>query len=90
MTSKADILVSEIFDVGLLAEGAIPAFKHARQHLLQPNAKILPQSTPFWSKAKDYMMKIASPLHRDLMSVSSTLSHLLLVSVMNFSPLLQD
>jgi|GEM_PF-238055 len=49
MTSKADILVSEIFDVGLLAEGAIPAFKHARQHLLQPNAKILPQSATVYA-----------------------------------------
>ncbi|NJK35335.1 MAG: tetratricopeptide repeat protein [Oscillatoriales cyanobacterium SM2_2_1] len=39
---RANILVSEIFDVGLLAEHAIPAIQHARSHLLTEDAQILP------------------------------------------------
>ncbi|WP_019501408.1 tetratricopeptide repeat protein [Pseudanabaena sp. PCC 6802] len=44
MPAKANILVSEIVDVGLLAEGVVPSVAHARANLLAPDAKILPKA----------------------------------------------
>lgn len=39
---RADILVTEIFDNGLLGENALVAIEHARKHLLKPNAQLIP------------------------------------------------
>ncbi|WP_019501020.1 tetratricopeptide repeat protein [Pseudanabaena sp. PCC 6802] len=55
MPTKADLLVCEIFDVGLLGEDAIATIKHARSHLLKPDAKILPQ------RARVYGVLVESP-----------------------------
>ncbi|MBC7387423.1 MAG: 50S ribosomal protein L11 methyltransferase [Cryobacterium sp.] len=41
---RFDVLVTEIFDDGLLGEGAFLAIKHAKEHLLKPGAKIIPES----------------------------------------------
>ena len=38
----ADILVTEIFDNGLLGENALTAIEHARKNLLKPNAQLIP------------------------------------------------
>jgi predicted RNA methylase len=38
----ADILVTEIFDDGLLGEGAFGAIDYAREHLLKPGAQLIP------------------------------------------------
>ncbi|MGD1848053.1 MAG: tetratricopeptide repeat protein [Salibacteraceae bacterium] len=43
LPEKADVLVSEILDVGLLGEGVLPTFRHAIQNLLKPEATIIPQ-----------------------------------------------
>lgn len=40
---KADVLVSEILDVGVLGEGVVGAVEHARKHLLKPGAAIIPE-----------------------------------------------
>ncbi len=40
---RADLLVTETFDVGLLGERAISFIEHAREHLLTPEARIIPQ-----------------------------------------------
>ncbi len=42
MDQRADLLVSEIVDVGLLGEGVIPTVRHARQNLLVEGAKMIP------------------------------------------------
>jgi len=42
LPQKADIIVAEVFDSGLLGEQAIATFKHAREHLLAPGGRILP------------------------------------------------
>ena len=42
LPEKADIIVAEVFDTGLLGEQALSTFEHAREHLLKPNGKILP------------------------------------------------
>jgi protein arginine N-methyltransferase 7 len=42
LPERADVLVSEIFDDGLLGEGAFTAFQHAQTHLLKPRAQLIP------------------------------------------------
>jgi predicted RNA methylase len=54
LEERADILVTEIFDNGLLGEHAITAIEHARQHLLKPDAQLIP------SGARVYAMLIES------------------------------
>jgi SAM-dependent methyltransferase len=49
LPDKANLLVSEIFDVGLLAEGAVPVIEHARAHLLTPDAQILPRAATVYA-----------------------------------------
>ena len=39
---RADVLVAEIFDAGLLGEKAVATFNHARAKLLTPEATIIP------------------------------------------------
>lgn len=39
---KADIIVAEVFDSGLLGEEALTIFAHAREELLAPGGKIIP------------------------------------------------
>eukprot|EP00949_MAST-11_sp_MAST-11-sp1_P003849 g3849.t1 len=39
---KADLLVSEILDVGLLGEGVLPAVRDARERLLEGDAECIP------------------------------------------------
>jgi tetratricopeptide (TPR) repeat protein len=62
---RADILVSEIFDAGLLAENVLAALAHAREHLLTPDATIVPARATVW------MMPIQSSAVRDLYRVSN-------------------
>jgi hypothetical protein len=42
IAERADVLVTEIFDDGLLGEGAFVAIDHARKHLLKPGAQVIP------------------------------------------------
>lgn len=44
MSEKADIVVSEILDAGLLGEGVLPSVRHAKKHLLKENAIVIPQA----------------------------------------------
>jgi len=40
---RADVLVSEILDVGVLGEGAVKSVAHARANLLKSDAAIIPE-----------------------------------------------
>ncbi|KAK1942467.1 Protein arginine N-methyltransferase 7 [Phytophthora citrophthora] len=40
---RADMLVSELFDSVLLGEAVLPTIRHAMQHLLTPDAMIVPE-----------------------------------------------
>ncbi|HEV7690359.1 MAG TPA: 50S ribosomal protein L11 methyltransferase [Hyphomonadaceae bacterium] len=40
---RADLLVTEIFSSGLLTECVLPMIEHAREHLLTPDAAIIPR-----------------------------------------------
>ena len=42
MAQRANLLVAEIVDPGLLIEGVLDSFAHARAHLLTRNARIIP------------------------------------------------
>ncbi|MEL6864016.1 MAG: tetratricopeptide repeat protein [Bacteroidota bacterium] len=44
LPEKADLLVSEIVDAGLLGEGVIPTIRHALNNLVKPNAIIIPRA----------------------------------------------
>lgn len=44
MIEKADLLVTETVDCGLLGEGIIPTILHAREYLLKEEALIIPKS----------------------------------------------
>ena len=48
LPKRADLLVSEIFDVSLLGEDALYTIKHAHEHLLKPNAKVIPAEARIW------------------------------------------
>ncbi|WP_019501181.1 tetratricopeptide repeat protein [Pseudanabaena sp. PCC 6802] len=53
LAEPADVLVSEILDVGLLAEYVVPSVRHARSELLKPNAKIIPKSATVYAVLLD-------------------------------------
>jgi protein arginine N-methyltransferase 7 len=43
LPTRADVLVTEIFDCALLGEHALPALEHARRELLTPDARLVPR-----------------------------------------------
>jgi tetratricopeptide (TPR) repeat protein len=55
LAEPADVLIAEVFDVGLLGEHFWPAILHAKQNLLAENATIIPQA------AKIYAVLIECP-----------------------------
>ena len=46
---KADLMVSEILDVGLLGEGVIPTLRHAYANLLKPDAVVIPKAADVYA-----------------------------------------
>lgn len=60
MATRADILVTETIDCGLLGEGIIPIVRHAREHLLRPRPAIIP------ARAKIFFRLLeSSAVHRN-------------------------
>ena len=47
---KADIVVSEILDVGALGEGVLPSIRQAVQQLAKPGATLIPARTKLWGQ----------------------------------------
>lgn len=41
-SERYDVIVTEIFDSGLLGEGALPVLEHAREQLMKPGAVVVP------------------------------------------------
>lgn len=50
MPERASVLVSEILDVGLLGEGMLPTVRHAVQHLLTEDARLIPARAGVYGK----------------------------------------
>jgi len=44
MPTKADMLITEIFDNALVGEGMLPSLRHAREHLVKADGAIIPQA----------------------------------------------
>ncbi|HYP26490.1 MAG TPA: 50S ribosomal protein L11 methyltransferase [Blastocatellia bacterium] len=44
MMKRADLLVTETVDCGLLGEGIVPSIAHARENLLKEDARIIPRA----------------------------------------------
>jgi hypothetical protein len=42
MAERADVLVTETFASGLITEGVLPTVEHAHEHLINPDATIIP------------------------------------------------
>ncbi len=59
LPSRADLLVTETVDCGLLGEGILPIIRHAREQLLREGARIIP------AKARVYFSLLeSSVIHR--------------------------
>jgi SAM-dependent methyltransferase len=50
---RADLIVSEIVDCGLIGEGLLPTMAHAREHLLAPGGTLLPVSARLFGALLD-------------------------------------
>lgn len=44
MPRRADVIMTEIVDCGLVGEGLIPTMRHAREHLLHPGGTLIPHT----------------------------------------------
>jgi len=49
MPEKADVFVSELINVGMLAPDMLAILNHARRNLLKPGAKIIPAAATVWA-----------------------------------------
>lgn len=68
MAGKADVMVAEIVDCGLLGEGWIPSLLDARDRLLTPDATIIPCAAQVYAVALECPEQPA-PLSRSLASL---------------------
>ncbi|XP_067929621.1 protein arginine N-methyltransferase 7-like isoform X2 [Watersipora subatra] len=53
MPHKANILVTEVFDTELIGEGALSTFRHALEHLLEPNSIVVPSAARMYIQPVD-------------------------------------
>lgn len=53
LPARADVLVTEIFDCGLLGEHVLPVLEHARAELLRPDARLVPGRARLWGQLVD-------------------------------------
>jgi hypothetical protein len=49
LPEKADIFVSELINIGMLAPNMLPIIQHARANLVKPEARIIPQAAVVWA-----------------------------------------
>jgi type II protein arginine methyltransferase len=48
LPEKADVFVSELVNIGMLAPNMLPVIQHARANLVKPEAKIIPEAAVVW------------------------------------------
>ncbi|XP_006641366.2 protein arginine N-methyltransferase 7 isoform X1 [Lepisosteus oculatus] len=70
MQTRANILVTELFDTELIGEGALPSYEHAHKHLVQEGCEAVPhratvyaqlvQSERLWSWARLLPMRVGN------------------------------
>ena len=65
LAEPATVLVSEIVDVGLLAEGVLPTVRHAAGHLLAPDATVIPASANVYARLVEMpRLRAVNPVRR--------------------------
>ncbi len=65
LTRPADVLVSEIVDVGLLGEGVLPSVRHALTHLLRAGARVIPAAATVHARLVEIpRLRVVNPLGR--------------------------
>jgi len=67
LAEPADLIVTEIVDCGLIGEGMLPTLRHAKQRLLKPGGRLVPQA------ARVAGAVLCCPSARRLNSVQGTL-----------------
>ncbi|XP_065054934.1 protein arginine N-methyltransferase 7-like isoform X1 [Rhopilema esculentum] len=53
LMERANILVTEIFDSELIGEGVLPTLKHAKEHLLTEDCKVVPATAKVFIQAAE-------------------------------------
>lgn len=48
LPEKADVFVSELINIGMLAPNMLPIIRHARENLVKPGAAIIPAAAKVW------------------------------------------
>jgi tetratricopeptide (TPR) repeat protein len=48
LPEKADVFVSELINIGMLAPNMLPIIQHARANLVKPDARIIPEAAAVW------------------------------------------
>lgn len=76
MARRANVLVAEIIDAGLLSEGVIESFDHARENLLTRDARIIPAAAtvfamPIESRQIDAERRVAKAAGFDVSAMNS-------------------
>lgn len=64
LEQKADVLIAEVFDVGLLGEHFLPALFHAKQNLLKKGAVVIPAAAKIKAiLAECKQLRRVNPIH---------------------------
>lgn len=50
MKTKANVLITELFDTELIGEGALPSYEHAHQNLVQTNCEAVPHRATVYAQ----------------------------------------
>jgi len=53
MPRRCNLLVTEVFDTELIGEGGLTTFRHAHQHLLEPDSLVVPSSAVVYAQVID-------------------------------------
>jgi tetratricopeptide (TPR) repeat protein len=48
LPEKADVFVSELINIGMLAPNMLPIIRHARENLAKPDAQVIPAAAVVW------------------------------------------
>ncbi|XP_065074013.1 protein arginine N-methyltransferase 7 [Ochlerotatus camptorhynchus] len=59
MERKANVLVTELFDTELIGEGAIATYRHALEHLLEADCRVIPDKATIYAQVVECPLAIS-------------------------------
>jgi len=73
MPQKADVFMSELINIGMLAPNMLPIIQHARANLVKPDARIIPEAAVVWGQMMqcDHLARINPVRHIDGFDLSA-------------------